>query len=168
MPSIFSSNYFILTFCVDISSFVTFCGFTVYWTMRFMWKCKCQCGSVKCEWSPAELNGDFPLMHSRMLFFIEQYTYFSRIPLWPHCILQRRWQTDVKAARFHRRAHRDPRSAAAAAAAGSHQCCDKCKERHAIWLSSLFLPFLFFPLILSWGWVISCSSRRNHAAANYI
>lgn len=146
---------------------MSFYGLTLYWTMRFMWKCKCQCGSVKCEWSPAEINKDFLPIHSRM-FFIEQYTYFSHIPLRPQPYILHRDDDGqiVKQPDFTEEPTGTPDPLLLLVL--THVVINT-NERHAIWLRSLFLILiLFFPLILSWGWVISCSSRRNHAAANYI
>lgn len=65
--------------CQHFLAYVLLCLYC--WNMGFTWKRKCQCGSVKCEWSSAEINRDFLLIYSRMLFFIEQDTYFSYIPL---------------------------------------------------------------------------------------
>lgn len=129
--------------------------------MWFTWKRKCQRGSVKCEWSPVEINKDFLLIYSRMLFFIEQNTYFSHIPLrLQHYILHRDDEGQiVKQPDFTEGPTETPALLLALA-----DVVMNANQRHAIWLSSPFLLLLFFPLIVSWGWVISRSSRRNHAA----
>lgn len=134
IPYILHNISFKLTFHADISSFVCFYALTVYWTMRFMWNCKCQCGSVKCEWSPAEINREFLLIHSRMLFFIEMYTYFSHIPLRPEPYILYRDDDGqiVKQPDF-----REEPTDSSAAAAGPHPCCGECKQtpRHLTKLS---------------------------------
>lgn len=79
-------------------------------------------------------NREFLLIHSRMLFFIEQYTYFSHIPLRPKPYILYRDDDGqiVKQPDF-----TEEPTDSSATAAGPHPCCGECKQtpRHLTKLS---------------------------------
>lgn len=110
-----------------------------------------QCGSVKCEWSPAEINEDFLLIHSRMLFFdwtVHLFQSHSSEAAAVHPA-QRWWRTDCKA-------EESTETPAPLLLLAFAHVVISANKRHAIWLSSLSFYFFFFSSFLSFlaevGW----------------